>query len=110
MSASDPLRNPKDPLHRSGPDAERELFRALGAACSGFPNEAVLGAAANLLVNAIRQSQPTRYAAREKFDELTARVRVLLLDQHYDALGKRRNVFPFHQVIEVPRLEMSRKH
>lgn len=107
---TDLLRNPKDPLHKSGPEAERELFRALGAVCSGFPQEAVLGAAANLLVNAIRQGQPTREGAREKFDELTARVRMLLLDQHYDGLGKRRNVFPFHQVIEVPLVGLTRKH
>lgn len=108
MSA-DPLRNPKDPLHKSGPEAERELFRALGQVANGFPTEAVFGAAANMLVNAIRQSQPTREGAREAFDELIARVRLLLLDQHYDALGRRRNVFPFHQVIEVP-LFPARKH
>jgi hypothetical protein len=107
---TDPLRNHKDPLHKSGPEAEKELFRAFGAASNGFPTEAVLGAAANVFVNAIRQSQATREGAREKFDELVARVRLLLLDQHYDATGKRRNIFPFHQAIEVPLLRMGRKH
>jgi hypothetical protein len=106
---TDPLRNPKDPLHKSGPEAERELFRALSVACNGFPNEAVVGAAANMLVNAIRQSQPTRQGAADTLDQLVSRVKLLLLDQHYDAMGKRRNVFPFHQVIEVPRIDM-RKH
>lgn len=108
MNPLDPLRNQKDPLRKSGPEAEQELFRALGAAANGYPAEAVLGAAANVLVNAIRQAQPTREGAREKFDELAAKVRRLLLDQHYDATGKRRNVFPFHQVIEVPLI--TRKH
>jgi hypothetical protein len=106
----DPLRNPKDPLHKSGPEAERELFRAFGQLSNGFPMETVIGAAANVLVNAIRQGQPSREGAREKFDELVTKVRMLLLDQHYDALGKRRNVFPFHQTVEVPFIQMKRKH
>jgi hypothetical protein len=62
-----------------------------------------------MLVNAIRQSQPTRQGAADTLDQLVSRVKLLLLDQHYDAMGKRRNVFPFHQVIEVPRIDM-RKH
>ena len=106
---TDPLRNPKDPLHKSGPEAERELFRAMSAVCNGFPNEAVVGAVANMLVNAIRQSQPTKQGAADTLDRLLARIRPLLLDQHYDLTGKRRNVFPFHQVIEVPKFD-ARKH
>ncbi|HJT63082.1 MAG TPA: hypothetical protein VJ797_15540 [Burkholderiales bacterium] len=111
MNGLDPLRNQKDPLHKSGPEAERELFRALSNVCNGFPNEAVVGAAVNMLVNAIRQSHSTRQGAADALDQLVAKVRILLLDQHYDALGNRRNVFPFHQKIEVPHMDLrSIKH
>jgi acyl carrier protein phosphodiesterase len=107
---TDPLRNDNDPLRKSGPEAEKELFRALSQLAHGYPNEAVIGAAMNVLVNVIRQAEPKREGARAKFDEVTARVRELLLGQHYDAAGNRRNLFPFHQVIEVPLVQMKRKH
>lgn len=106
----DALRNPKDPLHKSGPEGEKELFRALSEAANGYPAELVVGAAANVLVNAIRQSQPTRSGAADALDRLVARIRGLLLGQHYDALGNRRNVFPFHQVIEAPFVDARKKH
>jgi acyl carrier protein phosphodiesterase len=97
---TDPLRNTKDPLRKSGPEAEQELFRALGRACNDFPRDVVLGAAMNLIVNAIRQEHAGRNAACNAFDEVMARTKAVLLDKHYDEMGKRRNVFPFHQVIE----------
>ena len=107
---TDPLRNPKDPFHKSGPEAERELFVALSKASAGYPMELVIGATMNMLVNAIRQSQPTRQGAADSLDKVMARVKMLLLDQHYDATGKRRNVFPFHQMIEVPHFDLRNKH
>lgn len=107
----DPLRNPKDPLHRSGPEGERELFRRMSDACDGYTLELAVGAAANVLVNAIRQQHAQRRGAQEALEQLVARMRTLLLEQHYDGLGNRRNVFPFHQTIEVPPLsELLRRH
>lgn len=100
------LVNPKDPLHNN-PEAERELFNALARACKGFSHDQVAGAAVNLLVNVLRQSNATREAAMAGTDRLHATMRQVI-DAHYDALGRRRNVFPFHQVIEVPRLDMRK--
>lgn len=92
--------NPKDPLHKAG-FAQRELFGLMAKAASGFATEQVVGAAANLLLNAIRQAHPARRGALAAYDEMSARSRAVLAE-HYDAAGKRRNIFPFHQTIEMP--------
>lgn len=96
--------NPKDPILKASPDAERELFDRLTQAANGFQRDQVIGASANVIVNALRQTHATRRAALDDFDALTARVRALIAS-HYDGTGKRRNVFPFHQHIEVPMLD-----
>lgn len=100
MNAPDPLRNLKDPLHKAGPEAGKELFRQLGKVCHGFNNDAVIDAATNLLINIVRQSSPTWSKAEQLFDERFGRGKTVLRD-HYDANGKRRNVFPFHQYIHM---------
>jgi hypothetical protein len=100
---SEPIRqNPKDPLPKSGPTNQHELFKAFTAVAHHCPADLVLGAAANLLINAIRQSHPSRASADARISEINARMRGLLLD-HYDPVtGKRRSIFPFHQILEVP--------
>lgn len=96
MSASDPLQNVAD--------RQRQLFDNIVKVASGFSTEDVAGAALNLLVNALRQAHGSRHAAFEGLDRLHASSRELLAS-HYDAMGKRRNVFPFHQVIDVPHFD-----
>ena len=96
--------NPQDPMLKSGPEAERKLFEALARCATTFqlPRKIVAGAAANVIVGAIRQEISTRKEAEEYFDEVFGRTKALLL-QHYDSVtGKRRNVFPFTQTVEVP--------
>lgn len=100
--APDPLRNPKDPLNKTGPEAERVLFSEMGKLSSGFPNEVVIRASANMILNALRQAHPHRSGAEKAYDELSARVKHVLLEQHYDNLGKRRNIFPYDQHIVMP--------
>jgi hypothetical protein len=95
----DPLRNPRDPLRQSGPEAEQELFRRMTTAADGFPLETVMAAAMNVLINVIRQQQAGRAGAERAFDEAAGRAKTVLLDHHYDGLGRRRNVFPFTQTI-----------
>lgn len=95
----DPLRNPKDPLRKSGPDQALQLFRALSLTAHGFVAEDVANAAANILINAIRHSHANRADAEARFNELFGRTKSTLLD-HYDSVtGKRKSVFPFHQVV-----------
>lgn len=95
--------NPKDPLLKSGPDQQREVFNKFVQLAHGFSVEEVVGAAMNLIVNAVRQAHPMRRTALDSLDQTTTRTRELLAS-HYDASGKRRNVFPFHQTIHVPHI------
>ena len=103
-NSSDPLRNPS-----LAPDAARELFQRLSQVANGFGREDVTAAAANLLVNAVRQSCASRRQAEVVFDDLFGRAKALLLDQHYDGAGKRRSVFPFDQAIHVPLMRFRNK-
>lgn len=99
--------NPKDPLNQAH-NAERQLFDAFAKTANGFQREQVVGAAINLVVNALRQTHSTQRKALDDFDMLTARVRALLAE-HYDVLGRRRNIFPFHQTIEMPMFDARPK-
>jgi hypothetical protein len=87
----------------SGTGPDQELFEAMAKLCRGRPLDHVLSAASNLLVNALRQEVMLRKEAEAIIDELFAKAKTLLIDQHYDPVtGKRRNVFPFTQTLEMP--------
>lgn len=102
---TDPFNNPKDPLLRTGPERQVELLRTFGRAAHGHSAEDVAAAAISLVINVVRQKHPTRPAAEQFFDALVARSKGLLVD-HYDALGRKRGVFPYDQVI-MPRRFME---
>jgi hypothetical protein len=96
--------NPNDPL-RKGPDNTLVLFNRLAEASDGFTHEDVVGAAANLILNAVRQSYPKRQDAMRSCEELLAKMKGVL-DSHYNEYsGERRHVFPFHQIIEMPHFQ-----
>lgn len=100
--------NPNDPLPKFGPPGQRELFEQFTKLSNGFSTEDVIGAAANLIVNAIRQSQATRQKAEASYDELFGQMKSMLVS-HYDSLGRKRGLFPYNQVIEVPHFDMRKK-
>jgi hypothetical protein len=83
------------------PDRPRELFAQLSKVCHGFSSEEVAAAAINLMINAIRQTNEMQSGAARSFDELAGRAKHLLLEQHYSGDGKRRNVFPHTQTLEI---------
>lgn len=89
----------KDPMLKMSSDAQRVLFGQFCHAANGFSTEAVLGAAINMLVNAIRQSQPTRGKAEVRFDEIFGQTKQMLLN-HYDSDGRKKGIFPFTQTID----------
>jgi hypothetical protein len=98
---------PKDPLIQR-PEAERELFKHFSQLANGFPSDAVQGAAANILLNVLRQSCATQRQAEAMFDDLAGKLKSILVS-HYDGAGKRRSVFPFHQTIDVPLIHFKKK-
>ena len=97
-----------DPLTR-GPGAAQELFTRFSRECSkGFSHDDCIGAAANLIMNAIRQGHPKYKDADEALTGLLERCRGVLA-QHYNVNGVRRSIFPFDQVIEVPLIKFPKK-
>jgi hypothetical protein len=104
--------NSLDPINKTGPERQKAMFDAFVQIASGSPSDIVLGAALNLLVNALRQSAHTKDKAERDFNELVLNKGKSLLFEHYDSVtGKRRSVFPFTQVVEMPfLLDKDRKH
>lgn len=94
---NDPLRNGKDPLRDSGPQSALDLFREFSKAANGRPNEQILDAAVNMILNVIRQSNASGAKAAAQFDEIAGRAKHLLMEKHYDNAGNRRNIFPYSQ-------------
>lgn len=97
--------NAKDPLLSVGPESGRELTRRFGQVAHGFSSGDVADAACNLLINVLRQSNPTRTQAEVAFNELFGRMKQILVDQ-YDGAGKRRSVFAHDQIVQVPKLDL----
>lgn len=87
----------------SDPQGQEEmLFRIFSHAATGKNADAVMGAAVNMIMNAIRQNYPLRKDAEAKITELFGRAKELLLANHYDSVtGKRRSVFPHTQVVRM---------
>lgn len=93
--------NPKDPMNKVLDDRARALFREFGKLCNGAPNDVILMAAFNVILSAVRQKHPRRQGALNDFDQMMIKFRTLLADKHYSVSGKRLNIFPFTQNIEV---------
>jgi hypothetical protein len=92
---SDPLKNLAGQEHR--------LFQLFTQMSTGHNLDAVMGAAVNVLINAIRQNYPLRKDAEQKIDELFGRGKQMLLANHYDTTtGRRRTVIPHTQVVRMP--------
>lgn len=100
------LNGPADPLAKApAPDHGEALFRAMQQVAVGFSLDAVLSAAGNILVNAMRQKFATSREAANGFDEQAHRMKTSLLEHHYTTLGTRRQgSFPFNQTVSVPKL------
>lgn len=91
----------KDSL-MDGPERQRLMLGRLVEACVGVPADVVLGAAVNLVANAVRQAHGKRGEAEKAFDERMRQAKTLLLE-HYDPVtGVRRSVTPFTQEMVLP--------
>lgn len=84
-------------------DPARKIYEAFNLIALGKDNNAVLDAALNIMVNVMRQQEASRSLAEARWNLLFARGKTLLLEKHYDSVtGKRRNVLPSTQVVQMP--------
>lgn len=67
----------------------RELIAAIAQVADGFQNDEVIDAAANIILNAIRQDHATLASAEERLDDITANMRSALRTAHYHRDGTR---------------------
>jgi len=95
-----------DPINNRSPQT-RALFETMSAACNGFSSEDAINAAANVIINALRQACPTRAGAMLALDEVVASTKNVLSD-HYTSAGRKKGVFPYHQTISVPLIDFSK--
>ena len=93
----------KDPMVKASFDHQRELFARFSKVANGFGSDAAIGAAMNVLINAIRQACPTWRQAEIVFDDTLGRSKQVLKD-HYDAAGRKKGIFPYDQSISVGHL------
>jgi hypothetical protein len=86
-----------DPLLQNTDNA-RQLFQSFSHVSHGFGTLDVVNAALNILVNAIRQAEPTKKGASDLWDELTSRSKGHLMDG-YDSTGRKRGIYPYTQTL-----------
>lgn len=102
------LNGHKDPMIQATPNNAQELFgRFVREASAGFQRTDVVQAAANILINALRQEHTTREAAERAFDEVFGRMKTVLVN-HYDSLGRKRGIFPYDQTLCVPFVKLRK--
>lgn len=72
-----------------------ELVRAFAQRANGHDRDAIVSAAATLLVRVIAQSNKTLPAAEEHLDDLVARMKAVLKARHYAENGmvQNQNIF-----------------
>ena len=68
---------------------ERELIAAFGRLAHDYDRENVIGAAGNILLNALRQEHKTLGAAQEHLRDLYDRMQEALTKKHYHEDGTR---------------------
>lgn len=90
----------KDPLLNAISEVQRHLFTQFSKASAGHAVQDVIGASANMLVNATRQSYHKQGDAEKAFDELFGRMKQVLMN-HYGNGQRRDGIFPFNQTIHA---------
>lgn len=89
-----------DPIKDTSPQGI-VLFEKLSRASDGFSAEQVIDAGLNIVVNALRQTYATRDGAELVWDEFATRAKSNLMDC-YDSTGRKKGIYPYHQIIRVP--------
>lgn len=97
-----------DPLTQSE-EAGKVLFDRMNVASRDFPLEAVINAASNVLLNVLRQRNPTRDQAERDFNDMFGKLKAILMEHYNGPNGARRSVFPFHQTISPSLVQNTTK-
>ncbi len=92
--------HPLDPFQKIS-EQQQLLFKRFTGVAHGFANAEVAGAALNILVNSIRQNAHSRVKAQQAMDQYVEQARNMLAE-HYNGHGRKKGIFPYHQVIAVP--------
>lgn len=92
-----------DPLIKMPmPDYGRELFKRFENSSEGFSPDAIIFAAINMIIIALRMSYGKRDQVIARIDDLAGRTKDGVL-RHYDPVtGVRRSTVPFTQRIAAP--------
>ena len=83
---------------------DRELIAAFGQLASGYNHDKVVSAAANILLNALRQKHSTLAKAEAQLDEVEHEMRAALRTRHYHDDGSRNN----RRIVIPPLRELMR--
>jgi hypothetical protein len=87
----------KDPILNNAEPA-RQLFHSFSQVSHGFSTIDVVNATLNMLINAVRQAEPTRKGASETWDEYVNRSKGLLMNS-YDSTGRKKGIYPYTQTL-----------
>ena len=68
----------------------RKLLDAFSSAANGYTRDDVIDAAANLVLNALRQEHQRLEEADEELRALADRMQKMLAQRHYNEIGQRR--------------------
>lgn len=98
---SDLIIRPTDPLATASSEQQKRLFTQMAKASAGHSVEEVMGAALNVIVNAIRQTYPSRDKAMLVADEKSAKLKELLAANYTRTGGRLQGAYPFNQTIHA---------
>jgi len=93
--------NPGDPLLKTGPARQLDLFDKFSDAANGYSAEDAINAGASIVINALRQVHQDREKALQRFDEIFGRAKQILSDQ-YTSAGRLKGVYPYDQTVLMP--------
>ena len=96
-----------DPLLYNGPASQQDLFNKFSMLASGYPVDAAMGAAVNILINAVRQTFPLRTQAEDQWKSLMGQGMNILLSHYDPTTNRRRSTISFPQVLRAPQIVLD---
>jgi len=89
------------------PNYGRELFNRYSQVSNGFPADAMVSAAINILCMVIRENYGLRSGALAHIDELVAKWKDMTMRFYDPVTNRRRSTIPFTQRVNMPVLKVD---